>query len=501
MNTGINKRIAIGAGWTISLRWTDRVIGLVSIAILARLLLPADFGLVGYALVILAILDQFFMFSFETVLIRDQDATKDKYNTVWTFEVIKGLILSFLIVTTAKPVSAFFSEPALEVILYWFALIPILKGLKNIGTVDFQKNLNFDKEFYLNVTVRLAGSITTVVLALVLRSYWALVCGAIVRAVLRVVLSYVMCDFRPRPCLSESSRVLGFSIWLLVHNIFSSINARLPVIVIGRYFEAQALAFFNMGQMFADLASQEFAAPIRRALYPGITKRQGDHAQIAKTLKIALGIIALVGLPATIGIGVTAPLFIPAFLGGNWVDVAPIVKVLSLHAAIYVLYPNSHVVYYALDRPKITAHISVLRLCILAPTILLVVPDYGVLGAAWSLVAVNGFVMIIDYLILLRLRAITFSNVISAVWRSTLAVIIMAICVTFTLENPLTPGIQESTILHLALCVATGVVSYVMAIAMLWWLSGTPDGPEAYVIRMLKKIYKRRPLVGLKNES
>jgi len=501
MNTGINNRIAIGAGWMISLRWIDRLIGLVSIAILARLLLPADFGLVAYAMVFLAILNQFLMFGFEAVLIRDQDATKEGYSTVWTLEVIKGLVLSIIIVASAKPVAAFFSEPDVEGILYWVAIIPILKGLVNIGTVDFQKDLKFNKEFYFNVTVRFAGSITTVVLAVMLRSYWALVYGAVVSVMLRVILSYVMSDFRPRLCLSESSRVLGFSKWILAQNIFSGINMRLPVIVIGRYFDAQALAFFNMAGELTNLMTGQFAAPIRRALYPGITKMQDDHTAMANTVISALGVIVLLGLPATIGIGVTAPLLVPAFLGSNWINVAPIIKVLALSAAIDMFYPNSNVIFYALDRPKITALISALRLCILVPTILLVVPDYGVLGAAWVLVAVSGFVIIIDYVILFRITAVTLSHVISAVWRSTFAVIIMAVCVTFTLENPFTPAIQESTILHLVLCVASGVVSYVTAVSMLWWLSGTPEGPEAYVIRVLKSIYNRRALVGLKKRE
>ncbi len=143
MTSGINKRIAIGAGWTIAVRWADRAVSLLSIAILARLLLPADFGFVGYAMVVLAILDQFFQFSFETILIRDQDETKSKYHTVWTLEILKGLILALLIVISAKYVAGFFREPDLDVILYWLAVIPLLRGLKNIGTVDFQKELDF----------------------------------------------------------------------------------------------------------------------------------------------------------------------------------------------------------------------------------------------------------------------------------------------------------------------------------------------------------------------
>jgi O-antigen/teichoic acid export membrane protein len=491
MTNGINKRIAIGAGWTIAIRWADRAVSLLSIAILARLLLPADFGFVGYAMVVLAILDQFFQFSFETILIRDEDETKSKYHTVWTLEILKGLILALLIVFGAKYIAGFFREPDLDVILYCLATIPLLSGLKNIGTVDFQKELNFQRDFILNVSVRLAGSILTVVLALLLRSYWALVFGNILRTVLLVILSYVMCSFRPRLSLSEYSSVLGFSSWLLVQNIFSSMNARLPVIAIGRFFDAQSLAFFNMGRELTSMASAEIAAPIRRALYPGIAKMRGDRSQIASTMTAALGIIALVALPTVAGVGVTAPLLIPAFLGDNWVGAVPVAQVLSLHGALFVFYPSSHVVYYAMDMPKITARISILRLFLLVPTVLFAVPEYGVLGAAWVLLAVNAFVMILEYFILLRMTDMTLVGVVSAVWRSTLAVAVMALVVGLVLQNPPTPAIMESTIRHLTLCIVTGVLTYVLVVSTLWWASGSPKGAEAHVFRILKNIYNR----------
>ena len=167
--------MATGAGWMISLRWVSRIIGLVSVTILARLLLPEDYGLIAYAMVFLSILEELSRFSFQTVLIRDQDAPKEMYDTVWTFEVIKGLAISTILVVGAKPVAAFFNEPQVEGILYWIAIIPTLIGFGNIGIVDFQKYLELHKSFYLNVIVQFGGTIVTVILAFVLRNYWALV--------------------------------------------------------------------------------------------------------------------------------------------------------------------------------------------------------------------------------------------------------------------------------------------------------------------------------------
>jgi O-antigen/teichoic acid export membrane protein len=491
MKTGINTRIAIGAGWMISLRWTDRLVALLSIAILARLLLPADFGLVGYAMVFLGTLDQLSKFNFQTVLIRDQGVSRESYDTVWTLEIVKGIVLSLILIVFAKPAAIFFGEPEVQNILYWTAVIPILRGTVNVGVVDFQKNLEFHKDFIINVVAKLFATFTTIGLAIVLRNYWALVIGGILQPLTRIALSYCMSSFRPRLCLSESPRMIAFSKWLLLQNIFASFNIQLPALVIGRSFEAQALAYFNIAKELTSMTTAQFAAPIRHALYPGIVKMQDELPQMARTVTSSIGMIVLVGLPAAIGLAVTAPLIVPVVLGDKWLDIVPIVGLLSLSTAIHMFYPNSHLIFFALNRPKITAYISLTRLCLLVPTILLVVPSHGAVGAAYSILTVNAIVTIVDYIVLLRLTLIKFSNVLAVVWRSAVAVILMSVCVTMTMRVPLPPHFPAYKFLLLLLSIAAGVVSYTTTVIVLWWLNGFPQGPEAYIARMLKRLFER----------
>jgi O-antigen/teichoic acid export membrane protein len=491
MNSDIHKRIAIGAGWMVSLRWADRILHTASIVILARLLLPSDFGLVAYASVFLGILNEFSMFSFRTVLIRDQDTTKDRYHTVWTLEVLKGLALSTVIVASAAVVAKFFNEPKVEAILYWVAVIPILRGFTNIGTVDFTKDLEIHRSFYLNVGSQLLGTIATLILALVLRNYWALVYGWMLRAIFSLVLSYTMCDFRPRPRLTGLAHIFGFSKWMFALNLINSINTRLSAILIGRYFEAQSLAYWNMAQQLSSLASVELAAPIRAALFPGVSKMQGDIPRMTNTLASAVGIILLIGLPITIGVATTAPLFIPLLLGENWIEVVPIIAALALGGAAQLFSPTSHLVYYSLNRPQITVAINALRLCIVVPAMLLVVPAYGAVGAAWLLAAVNCFMLIVDYIVYFRVTHVSLLYIGSRIWRSSVAVLTMAVCVIISINHPISPLIADFRILNLLFSIAVGAISYVGTVAILWWLSGLPDGPESYLARNAKNVYTR----------
>jgi O-antigen/teichoic acid export membrane protein len=482
MNTEINRRIVAGAGWLIALGLTDRLIGFFSILILARLLLPHDFGLVGYAMAFIGILEVFFQFSFQTVLIRDQDAPRESYDTAWTLDLIKGVSLAALLLLAAPNIAAFFGEADVEAIIRWVALLPLLKGLENIGIVEFQKSLQFHREFYFNLSARLVGTVLAIVLAVMLRNYWALVAGSIARSLCRVALSYAMSAYRPRADFSKFDRVFGFSKWMLLQNILYGIVDRLPTIIIGRFHSPQAVAFFNMANELSHLASYDLAAPVRRALLPGVVKISGNAEHLAEILAASIGSIALIGLPVTVGIAVAAPMIIPVLLGENWLAIIPIIQVMAITALSYILYSNSNVVLVAMNKPHVTAYISGLQAVILVSLTLWLVPDHGAIGAAWALSLTNIVIMAVDYIIVFRLTDLTLRNVIAATWRSVASVAVMGAIALVTMG--LIGGSDDgfSRLPALAAVVAAGAVSYVLSVWLLWRISGRPPGGESYVL-------------------
>src|SRR4029078_10172187 len=97
----------------------------------------------------------------------------------------------------------------------------LVEGVANIGVVNFQKELNFQKDFYLQVLSKLVSFVVTLIFAFTLRNYWALVCGLLVGSVSSTVLTYLMQPFRPLPSLRRWREILNFSKWLQVQNILS----------------------------------------------------------------------------------------------------------------------------------------------------------------------------------------------------------------------------------------------------------------------------------------
>ena len=163
--------MAKGALWTVLMRLTLRSIGMVSTVVLARLLVPADFGLVVLASMLIGLVELASEFEFATYLIREQGIDRSYYDTAWTLSVLRGGLIAVVLVVCSSAAADFFAEPRLQNVLYALSLASLISGLANIGIVDFQKSLNFDRDFRLTVQTKLVSFAITVLLAILLRNY------------------------------------------------------------------------------------------------------------------------------------------------------------------------------------------------------------------------------------------------------------------------------------------------------------------------------------------
>ena len=141
--------MAKGAAWMTTFKVVDRCTGIVSTAILARLLVPGDFGLVALATSTIAMLEVLGAFGLETALVQRADVSRQHFDSVWTFNVLFGLSLGVIVIALAWPVASFYGDPRLFSVLLILGLRQAILGFENVGIVAFRKDLAFDKEFKL----------------------------------------------------------------------------------------------------------------------------------------------------------------------------------------------------------------------------------------------------------------------------------------------------------------------------------------------------------------
>ena len=185
-NAPKSQTILQGTVLTVAMRWTDRLIGLISTLILARLLVPEDFGIIAMASLAIGLADVMLDLGVNIALIQNRNVTQAHFNTAWTLRLIQTAIATLLVLATAPLAAEYFKNDRLQPVLQVLAFSILISGFENIGIIRFQKEMQFGAEFRFMFLRRMAGFLVTIGAAWFLHSYWALVIGTLAGRVIGV---------------------------------------------------------------------------------------------------------------------------------------------------------------------------------------------------------------------------------------------------------------------------------------------------------------------------
>ncbi len=494
------RDIAKGAAWMVLFRLVDRSVGIISTSILARLLLPADFGLVAMAMSIIAMIELATAFSFELALIQKNEPQREHFDTAWTLNIIIAAGGAAFTAALAYPAAAFYGDPRLVAVMFAIGAAWLVSGFENVGTVNFRRRMDFAAEFRLMATKRIITFVVTMTAAFAFRSYWALVIGMATGRVAGVLLSYLMQPFRPRLSLTRSRELFSFSGWLLVNNMAMVVISRVPHFVVGRYFGPQSLGAYTVGSEISQMAHTELIAPINRALFPGYSRLVNDLPAFRATCIQATAVILLIVLPVSVGVAVVAEQIVRVLLGPQWGDAVPIIQILAFSGAATAVSSNNVQVYLALGKPHHFTLVLATRLVLLGAMMLLFSTTYGVAGLAYAeLIASVGSLAVGMPLLFkgLQLRAWDYG---SSLWRPLVASCLMG--ATLDALNRSVDGADSfgGSLFQLSYSVPLGLVVYVTVLWALWLATGRPEGVETLLGRraavMLLKPVRRPPSSG-----
>ncbi len=476
--------MARGAAWMVALRSADRVLGFASMLVLARLLVPADFGLVALGMAVVASLAAFSEFGFDLALIQKQTAERKLYDTAWTLSLLRGILTGGLLLLLAQPYAALMGDERLVVLVSVLALTLALEGFANIGVVEFRKELVFSKEFLYRFSSRLGGVIATVSLAFLWRDYWALVVGQITASSLRLILSYGLHPYRPRLSLDAWRDLFHFSKWIFLNAILRLASRRAAVFVVGGFLTPVSVGLLSLSRESTDLVSQAMIRPIKQSFFPGFAKLSKDVAAMREVLLRAYGLTVLLTLPLSVGIGLTAGLFVPLAFGANWLETIPIIEILALAAMVTALHGPVRPVLLALNRPEMLATLTLTRVSILIPALIFGTWSAGLLGTAWAFVAETSVMFFVHCYFAHKFAQVSVTSFLYRVWRPLASCGAMALAVLSLKLSPILPngGTILEQILGLAVAVSTGAVVYGTILLVLWRLSGSPENSAERVM-------------------
>ncbi|HEY8510137.1 MAG TPA: lipopolysaccharide biosynthesis protein, partial [Steroidobacteraceae bacterium] len=442
----------------------ERMLAIASTALLARLLTPADFGLVAMAMALIAGVELLAAFGFDVALIRDREAGRETYDTAWTMQVITGAGCALLLLLLTLPAVYFYREPRLMLIVPALALGTFIGGFENIGTVAFRKELQFAREFRFLMLKKLAGFAVTVPLAFAVRSYWALIAGMLASRILGVAFSYALHPYRPRWCLKDYARLMSFSKWLLVNNFIFFLYHRMPDFIIGRLSGPRTLGLYGMAFELANMPTTEIVAPVNRAIYPGYARHGGNVRELTEVYLKVAGVLWMLAPPAAVGLWLVADPLVRLLLGDQWLEAIPLVSILAVAASLGVVSGNQAYVYLAVGKPRIITNLFTAQILFIFAGALLMVPLYGAMGMAYVMVANAAIALPVNMYVFIRVTGVSTTRMLNLAWRPAVACAVMALAVLTLapdLRGPFPSA--EATWTALLSAVAIGAASYFAA--------------------------------------
>lgn len=471
------------------MRWAIRLLGMLSVIVLARLLHPADFGIMAMAMLLIGALSTFAELGVAMMVIREAEISRVDLDTAWTLRILQGAILGVLVALLAGAAASYFREPRVTVVVYLGALGLFINGFENIGVTLIRRELDFATDFRYQVILKVLGVVIVIALAFWLRSYWALALSQPVNALASVATSYAIHPYRPRFCLQRWRRFLAFSANIGISNLARFVTNKGDVFIVGSIGTPGEMGVYNVAAELSSMPSRELTTSVGRALFPALAKlKQASQDFLAAFFQV-MESVAVLCVPIGIGLWVVADDVVHVVLGAKWAGAEQLIRILALYGTLMslidVLIGHVLIVTGHERRQMIVLWIRAALLVLCA----LVGMKWGIEGIAFGATASSIMMFIIALSVLKVTLHCRMAEFVGIFWRPMAAALLMGWIVHWS-----APSAGGPSLLRLVLSIAVGIASYAVTLLLLWLVAGRPAGTESAVIAAITR--RRKALAG-----
>lgn len=486
----IKARVIRGSIWISVARGTTNLLGALSTIVLARLLLPADFGLVALAVSMLVVLDAFTELSLSQALIHTREPTPGHYNTAWSLGLARGLLIGLGFALAAPLAASAYGEPRLKEVMFALAISAVAGGLQNPKLVMFQKELRFHQQAVLGMASTLMNVIVSITVAAVFRSYWALIAGMLAGQITNVILSYTMFPFRPSLSWKHFGELWRFSVWVSLGQIVNTLNYRFDHLLVGTFLGRAELGLYHVGSRLAVLPGREIVRPLTGTLFPAFSLAASDPERLRRAYQRVQGVVTAIALPASIGFGLIADPLVRLALGEKWLGAIPVVQLLAAIYSIDTFGSLATPLGMAQGQTRLLFVRTVQKFAIRVPMVVAGLVLGGFTGLLYARMIAGAAGVVVDMTMIDRLAGISLIEQLRANLRAILSTIAMVLSVVLLRTSLVLSGDSEGLLLMLIATIAVAVFVYVAASWALWRVAGRPKGPETEAIEAGERVLK-----------
>ena len=328
----MRDKAASGLAWTAFEKVGQQVVQFVIGIIIARILSPEDFGIVGMTAIFIAIANSVVESGFGSALIQKKEKTEADYSTCFYFNIIVGVALYGLLWVAAPWIATFYRTPILTDVVRVLGLSFIINSLSISQTARMTSELRFRQMSVVTIVAQLATGGLGLVMALSGWGVWSLVFQQVASCALRLVGMEVCLRWFPRLVFSRESfrHLFGFGSKILCSSIINTVYNNLYTLVIGRAFSASDVGYFNRANQTAQLPTLSISQVVMKVAYPLMAQVQDDEERLRAAYMKFLRLQLFALFPILLGLAALAEPLVLVLLGEKWLPAVPLIQVLCL---------------------------------------------------------------------------------------------------------------------------------------------------------------------------
>lgn len=390
MSEGLTRKTLRGLFWSFLERGGHQFIQLIASIILARLLLPEDFGLIAILLVFIAIANNLVDSGFGSALIQKQNTTHIDECSVFYFNILLSVLVAAMLNLIAPFIADFYGNPILAPLCRVLSLNIIFGAFSVVHVAILTKRVDFKTQSKVSILAALLSGVIGITMAYRGFGVWSLIAQTVIATLIRTILVWILHDWRPTWIFSYASlrRMFPFGSRLMLSGLLDSIFSNIFPLIIGKLFSPRDVGFFTQADQLQRFPATNLTTIVSRVTFPIFSLVQIDKVRLKKGVRKTLMALALVNFPVMIGLAVVAKPLILVLLTDKWLPSVAYLQILCVFGLLYPLHAINLNALKAQGRSDLFLRLEILKKLLFIVSIAITY-RWGIMAMIYGSIAVS----------------------------------------------------------------------------------------------------------------
>lgn len=393
----LKTKVFSGLFWTFGERIIAQTVSFIVSIVLARILMPEEYGVVAIILVFINIANVFVANGFGEALVKKTDSDETDFSTIFYCSFIFSWVLYFILFLSAEPIAKFYGHEMLTPLLRVLALKIPISSVSTIQHAYVSKHMIFKKFFFSTLGGTIISGIVGIVMASTGCGPWALVGQYLTNTIIDTLVLFVTVPWRPKWIfnISSAKSLISYGWKLTISSLINEVYGEMRSLIIGKVYSSADLAFYNRGNQFPSLIITNIDTAIGKVVFPAMTKVASKEERLKQISRRAMKTTSYVIFPMMVGLMFIGESLIDVLLGEKWLVCVPFLQCGCLYYMCQPIQTTNWQIIKAVGRSDLCLKLEIIKK-IIGVIIILGTMQFGVLAIAIGNAAFGAISMIIN---------------------------------------------------------------------------------------------------------